>query len=274
MKARSELDKVQIERHNRKYGGLSRALGATCLFLLGTVVITGSQAPRSWYGWGAPSTSTPPSISGSSIPVPTASATESIAPITPTPTPTQSEHPTIPALTPEEKERGCEVGEPISFTWQAMGLNSIPIEEISLLESNSSLDTPSKFSVGWYAAGPKPGSEQGNVLLNFHMYPDGTGLVGLEFEQRVALHGVGSIITLSMDNGSNCSYKVDNQTTVDKFDEVTGFPALVENENLFRQQGEEGIVVMTCASDEWNDEVGSSQDETVVWGGAEYTTAA
>ena len=240
----------RVERLNRiAKVSVVGALGAACFLAWSSAAEQEMTPPSS----NASSSRTAANSGESTTQAPSASETSLTESVTPSP---DAEETVLPE---------CIEGEPVSFSWPAMDMNDIPIEKIGLLE-NGALDTPSKFAVGWYAAGPKPGSGEGNVLLDFHMYPDGTGLVGLDFEQRVALLGIGSMILLQMDNGSTCSYEINNQATVDKYDTENGFPKLLEKYGLYRQDGSEGVVAMTCASNEWNWAESTSQGETVAWG--------
>lgn len=159
----------------------------------------------------------------------------------------------------------CTVGDATGVTWDALGVDA-DVEQVGVdtqAEPDASggypLGDPEDIDdIGWYAEGPQPGSGSGSVLLDGHTYLDGSAVFSSSFDEQAA---VGQELTVQTSTGGVCTYRVTEvHTGVDK---ATEYADLVAREDLYRTDGAEQAVIITC-SGEFDESAGHHLDVTVV----------
>lgn len=136
------------------------------------------------------------------------------------------------------------------------------------LDNNGVLGDPShadRMAIGVYTAGSMPG-EPGNTLVNGHTYNNGSSVFDHSFGTDLK---VGDSIELV---SGNCIYSYQVQRMwphlakhpSDVSDTAPLFSDVIDSQDLFRQQGPSGLVVMTCAG-EFDYSIRHHQDEAVAY---------
>ena len=163
------------------------------------------------------------------------------------PSPTTSTIPTRASSTTTAKPRACRAGVPVRVTWISPGINvDASIEKVGL-DDKGNLGAPDdKKKVGWYSLGPKPGEGKGNVLIDGHTYTNDSAVFKENFALKVKK---GMVVSLIMDNGSTCSYKITKVwPNIQKKGE---YPQYVAREKFYDFNGPEQLFGVTC-SGSWN----------------------
>ncbi|WP_462417342.1 class F sortase [Kytococcus sp. Marseille-QA3725] len=159
----------------------------------------------------------------------------------------------------------CTTGAATSFVWEDLSVDA-EVEEVGVDATASPdatggrpLGDPTDIDViGWYADGPDPGAGQGSVLLDGHTYTDGSAVFTSAFDDQVS---VGSEFTVGTSTGGECTYRVrEVHRDVAKDGE---YSQLVTDEDLYRTDGPEQAVVITC-SGEFDEATGHHQGVSVV----------
>jgi hypothetical protein len=136
------------------------------------------------------------------------------------------------------------------MTWRSLGISiDAPVVKIGL-DAEGNLGSPSRedrSKIGFYAAGPKPGSGIGNVLINGHTYRDNSAVFKEKFSEKVAK---GEVLSLTMDNGSTCSYKI-TKVWPGISKKGSAYADLVKSEKFYDIKGPEQLFGVTC-SGSWN----------------------
>jgi hypothetical protein len=183
--------------------------------------------------------------------------------------PTSSAAPARPTAAPPTTTSGshgsCRVGEPKQLRIAALGVDA-PFERIGLdlagrRDANGSLPlgTPTdRTRAGWYAAGPRPGSGTGTVLIDGHTYRNGSAIFQEDFASRIA---TGQVIQLRQDNGSVCSYRVTRVWR--EISSSQAYPRLIASEHLYDFSGPERLLLATCGGT-WDPSIGNYDDINVV----------
>lgn len=126
-----------------------------------------------------------------------------------------------------------------------LGINTV-LEQLKA-ENGSIGDPVDKANLGWFPSWPsvQPGAGQGAVLLAGHTYHDDSAVFKESFASTDKL---GMLITLTLDDGSLCHYKVVEQLTVDAGD----YQQTVESRDLYdlQQARPERLLIATCSG--WN----------------------
>lgn len=136
------------------------------------------------------------------------------------------------------------------------------------LDENGVLGDPShadRMAIGVYTAGSMPG-EPGNTLINGHTYINGSSVFDHSFGTDLK---VGDSISLV---SGDCIYSYQVQQMwpnlakhpSDVTDSAPLFSDVIDGQDLFRQQGPSGLVVMTCAG-EFDYSSRHHQDEAVAY---------
>ena len=196
-------------------------------------------------------TSAPPSSSEATAPEPTRAAAPARI----------SAPPTMTSRSPAS----CRGGEPKRLRIPALGVDA-PFERVGLdragrRDANGSLPlgTPTdRTHAGWYAAGPRPGSGTGTVLVDGHTYRDGSAIFQEDFAGRIA---TGQLIQLRQDNGSVCSYRVTRVWR--EISSAQAYPRLIASQHLYDFNGPERLLLATCGGT-WNPSIGNYDDINVV----------
>lgn len=144
--------------------------------------------------------------------------------------------------------QSCRVGEPQRLRIPALGVDA-PFEHIGLdpngrrdATGQAPLGTPTdRTKAGWYAAGPKPGSGTGTVLIDGHTYRNGSAIFKDDFAARIA---TGQLIQLRQDNGTVCSYRITNVWRT--ISSAHDYPALITSQHLYDFAGPERLLLATC----------------------------
>ena len=181
-----------------------------------------------------------------------------------TPRPSTSAAPTKPA-TPPAQASSCRVGEPQRLRIPALGVDAA-FERIGLDRSGhrdangqAPLGTPvDRTKAGWYAAGPRPGSGTGTVLIDGHTYRNGSAIFKEDFARRIA---TGQLIQLRQDNGSVCSYRVTKAWR--EISSANAYPRLIASQHLYDFAGPERLLLATCGGT-WDPAIGNYDDINVV----------
>ena len=168
----------------------------------------------------------------------------------PTPTPILSTPSTPMATLPPTttaKPRACRAGLPVRVVWNSPGINvNASIEKVGLDDSGNLGAPDSKKTIGWYSPGPKPGEGRGNVLIDGHTYTNNSAVFKENFALQVKK---GMIVSLLIDNGSTCSYKITKVwPNIQKDGE---YPRYVAREKFYDFSGPEQLFGVTC-SGSWN----------------------
>lgn len=159
--------------------------------------------------------------------------------------------------------RTCEVGTPVRFVWPDMGVDTT-IEQIGVdydepkdSDGNYPLGNPKdKDKIGWFKYGPKPGENNGNVIIDGHTYRDGTAVFKPDFSSKVK---VGSRYAIVVDNGAKCTYEVTEVfRAINKLEE---YPAMVAKHKFYAMDGPEQSFGVTC-SGSYNSERRTHEDVT------------
>ncbi|HET9632587.1 MAG TPA: class F sortase [Terrabacter sp.] len=168
--------------------------------------------------------------------------------------------------TAQPSPRGsCRVGAPARLRIPTLGVDA-PFERIGLdpkgrrdASGQLPLGTPTdRTKAGWYAAGPRPGSGTGTVLVDGHTYRDGSAIFQEDFARRIA---TGQLIQLRQDNGSTCSYRITRVWRT--ISSARAYPQLVASQHLYDFAGPERLLLATCGGS-WNAAAGNYDDISVV----------
>ncbi|MEW1951947.1 class F sortase [Terrabacter sp. NPDC080008] len=159
----------------------------------------------------------------------------------------------------------CRVGEPSRLVIPTLGVDA-PFEHIGLdpngrrdATGQAPLGTPTdRTKAGWYAAGPRPGSGTGTVLIDGHTYRNGSAIFKDDFAHRIA---TGQLIQLRQDNGSTCSYRITNVWPT--INSATDYPKLIASQHLYDFTGPERLLLATCGGT-WNPTIDNYDDINVV----------
>lgn len=89
--------------------------------------------------------------------------------------------------------------------------------------------------LGWYEYGPAPGDPQGSAVFGGHVDSFDHGLGPLA---QLVDTEVGAVVSVDMADGDRVEYEVTSVESITK--------ANVDLADLFRRDGEERIVVVTC----------------------------
>ena len=163
------------------------------------------------------------------------------------PAPTISVSPTTTLSTATAKPRTCRAGVPLRLTWNSPGIKVDALIEKVGLDDDGNLGAPDdKKDIGWYSLGPKPGEGKGNVLIDGHTYTNNSAVFKENFALKVTK---GMTVSLIMDNGSTCSYKITKiWPNIQKKGE---YPQYVAREKFYDFNGPEQLFGVTC-SGSWN----------------------
>ena len=127
------------------------------------------------------------------------------------------------------------------------GLGVDTVLEQLRAEGGSIGDPVDKDNLGWFPSWPsvQPGAGQGAVLLTGHTYHDDSAVFKESFASTDKL---GMLITLTLDDGTLCHYKVVEQLTVAAGD----YQQTVESKDLYdlQQARPERLLIATCSG--WN----------------------
>ena len=142
----------------------------------------------------------------------------------------------------------CRVGEPSRLVIPTLGVDA-PFEHIGLdpngrrdATGQAPLGTPTdRTKAGWYAAGPRPGSGTGTVLIDGHTYRNGSAIFKDDFASRIA---TGQLIQLRQDNGTICTYRITNVWR--EINATHDYPALITSHHLYNFTGPERLLLATC----------------------------
>ncbi|MEW1951945.1 class F sortase [Terrabacter sp. NPDC080008] len=170
-----------------------------------------------------------------------------------------------PGATTSSARGTCRVGEPARLVIPTLGVDA-PFEHIGLdpngrrdATGQAPLGTPTdRTKAGWYAAGPRPGSGTGTVLIDGHTYRNGSAIFKDDFAHRIA---TGQLIQLRQDNGSTCSYRITNVWPT--INSATDYPKLVASQHLYDFTGPERLLLATCGGT-WNPTIDNYDDINVV----------
>jgi hypothetical protein len=170
-----------------------------------------------------------------------------------------------PQTTPSSPRGSCRVGAPARLHIPTLGVDA-PFERIGLdpkgrrdASGQLPLGTPTdRTRAGWYAAGPRPGSGTGTVLIDGHTYRDGSAIFKEDFASRIA---TGQLIQLRQDNGSTCSYRITKVWRT--ISSAHAYPQLVASQHLYDFAGPERLLLATCGGS-WNAAAGNYDDISVV----------
>lgn len=139
---------------------------------------------------------------------------------------------------------GCRAGAPQRVVYAALGVDA-KVERIGLDRGAAGvrrLGNPTDTGrIGWYAAGPRPGSGSGTVLLDGHTYRDGSAVFGEDFPMRAR---AGQLIQTVQPDGSVCSYRV--QRVWPAVDAERDYPRIVASEHVYDTDGPERLFLTTC----------------------------
>ncbi len=153
---------------------------------------------------------------------------------------------------PEEALVG--VGEPLGFTPLALSIadldvSTAPVEPVGI-EENGELEVPGAEAIGWYQFGSGIGGGRGSTVLAGHIAYNGVDGVFRNLDQMQQ----GQIISVEHD-GAELSYEV---TEVVQYTKES-----LPIEDLFREDGAERIVLITCGGS-FNPSIRSYDDNVVV----------
>ncbi|NNC79098.1 MAG: class F sortase [Acidimicrobiales bacterium] len=144
-------------------------------------------------------------------------------------------------------------GEPIGFQPLRLSLPSIDVEGANInsvgLEENGELEIPSTVDVGWYRFGAGVDGGEGSTVLTAHIAYNGIDGVF----RRLNEIEVGDSAFVDVE-GEAIEYRVTNVRLYDK----EALPA-----DLFREDGDEQIVLITCGG-QFNPELRSYESNVVV----------
>ena len=146
---------------------------------------------------------------------------------------------TTPSLPPEPTDR-CGVGRgPFVPTGTTLVGRTVTVLAVPR-DANGTPGTPPLSSAGkrqlaWDSPGSKPGSEQGNALLNAHTWPDGSAL-GNDLLKR--LHE-GDIIVVHGDHHRQACYQVTQRLEVP----VAKYP----EQRVYDTSARPGLVITVCS---------------------------
>ncbi|GAA1977012.1 hypothetical protein GCM10009817_16680 [Terrabacter lapilli] len=170
-----------------------------------------------------------------------------------------------PRATQPKPAPSCRVGAPERLRIPALGVDA-PFERIGLdqggrrdANGQAPLGTPTdRTKAGWYAAGPRPGSGKGTVLIDGHTYRDGSAIFTEDFARRIA---TGQLIQLRQDNGSVCSYRITKVWRT--ISSAHAYPQLIASQHLYDFAGPERLLLATCGGT-WDPAIGNYDDINVV----------
>lgn len=153
---------------------------------------------------------------------------------------------------PEEALEG--VGEPLGFRPLSMAIpdldvRSAPIQPVGI-EDNGELEVPGAEAIGWYQFGAGIGGGRGSTVLAGHIAYNGVEGVFRNLDQMET----GQVFTVDHE-GSTLSYEV---TEVIQYTKEA-----LPIEDLFREDGEERLVLITCGGS-FNPSLRSYDDNVVV----------
>ena len=145
----------------------------------------------------------------------------------------------------------CVVGIPDRLVIPALGVDAafetIGVDTSTPADSQGrrALGNPTdRTRAGWYAAGPRPGSGTGTVLVNGHTYHDGSAIFQESFASQIA---DGQRIDVVQRNGSVCSYQV--QRVWREVDAKHDYPVIVASQGLYDFSGPERLFLATCGGE-------------------------
>lgn len=211
-------------------------LALVCALLATTLWVLQARA------FGVVAQATAASSAGSSMvaygdPAANGAATSSVSGSAPTASP-------APAPTPA---RACTAaaGTPVRVSIPGLGVDAA-VEVLHPIDGSIG-DPKNKANLGWFPEWPsvKPGSGHGAVLMDGHTYHDGSAVFAEDFDHTDKL---GMPVTVTLDNGSVCRYRVIEQYTVAAQD----YESFVQGQDLYDldQRRPERLVVATCSG--WN----------------------
>jgi LPXTG-site transpeptidase (sortase) family protein len=153
---------------------------------------------------------------------------------------------------PEEALEG--VGDPLGFRPLSMEIpdldvRSAPIQPVGI-EDNGELEVPGAEAIGWYQFGAGIGGGRGSTVLAGHIAYNGVDGVFRNLDQMQA----GQVFSVDHE-GSTLSYEV---TEVIQYTKEA-----LPIEDLFREDGEERLVLITCGGS-FNPSLRSYDDNVVV----------
>ena len=168
---------------------------------------------------------TAPTVSASSLPMPAVPSSPAVA------QPTAG----VPAC-------GGRTGKPTRVAITGLGVDT-RVEQ--LREENGSIGDPvEKDNLGWFPAWPgvQPGAGRGAVLLTGHTYHDNSAVFKESF---ASTNKVGMLVTLTLEDGSTCRYRVAEQLTVD----ADGYQQVVDTKDLYDldRARPERLLIATCS---------------------------
>ena len=169
-----------------------------------------------------------------------------------------------PSVSTSASRGTCRVGEPKRLRIPSLGVDA-SFERIGLDPNGRReggqlpLGTPTdRTKAGWYAAGPRPGSGTGTVLIDGHTYRNGSAIFKEDFAARIA---TGQLVQLRQDNGSTCSYRITKVWR--EISSANAYPRLVASQHLYDFAGPERLLLATCGGS-WNAVAGNYDDISVV----------
>ena len=225
----------------------------------GSTSVSSAQADRSSsdvaFGDAPESVATPQPSPVTSPPVPgaaTAPSTETPAAPTATPTPhpislADTQLPSAPVGLDALSGGVAKGPQPVSIAIDNIDVSNAAVIPVGVNE-DLSFEVPPADQIGWYQFGPAPG-EEGSSVLAAHIAYNGVDGVFRNLEDVE----IGSIVTVTMDDGSALQYRIE---------EVTEYIKQDLPESLFARDGKEQLALITCGGN-FNYQLESYESNTV-----------